>query len=344
VVGDARYAGERWRAFPIPEAQARSRAWRYATALGFRHPETGSMQFRSPLPQDLERCWRPARRRESGPDGGGGGRLARAVVPVRAGYGPVLVLSPARSARTLARGRRGVPRQRWTLHSPTTSASCSSRSDDRLAAVAGTLARSGISWRGRGVLHTAGALGPGPLAMLARRGALTGVLHPLQVLGGDAIAARARLRGTLFRIEGTPRARRLAARLARDLGGIPVAVPGRVLYHAAASLASNDVVALLGLAATALERAGLTPARARLGALRLAEGALLRSGGRDRRGADGPVAREMRARSRAARRSPFQARPPAAPAPPGGGGRRLGLDGQAPRPPAPSPPVARSPA
>ena len=226
----------------------------------------------------------------------GAGRLARAVVPslVRAGYGPVLVLSPGgRSARALARGRRGVTAAALDAPLPDdVRLVLLAVPDDRLAAVAGALARSGISWRGRGVLHTAGALGPGPLAALSRRGALTGVLHPLQVLGGDAIAARARLRGTLFRIEGTPRARRLGARLARDLGGIPVAVPGRVLYHAAASLASNDVVALLGLAATALERAGLTPARARLGALRLAEGALLqvRAGGIGA-ALTGPVAR-----------------------------------------------------
>ena len=59
VVGDARYAGERWRGVPDPGKRKVLRAFArlalHATALSFRHPETGErMQFRSPLPEDLE--------------------------------------------------------------------------------------------------------------------------------------------------------------------------------------------------------------------------------------------------------------------------------------------------
>jgi predicted short-subunit dehydrogenase-like oxidoreductase (DUF2520 family) len=145
--------------------------------------------------------------------------------------------------------------------------------DDRIAGAARALAASGVSWRGRVVLHTAGALDGTSLAPLSRRGASVGVLHPLHVFGTSGAAAP---KGTLCRVEGRP-----AARLARDLGWVPVAVRRRALYHAAASLASNDVVALLDLAAAALVRAGVPRGRAHAGVLALAEGALAqaRAGG-----------------------------------------------------------------
>jgi predicted short-subunit dehydrogenase-like oxidoreductase (DUF2520 family) len=140
--------------------------------------------------------------------------------------------------------------------------------DDRIAGVARALAASGMSWRGKVVLHTAGALDVSPLAPLARRGASVGVLHPLHVFGASGRPAP---KGTLCRAFG-----RRAARLARDLGWVPIAVPRPALYHAAASMASNDVVALLDLAAAALVRAGVPRPRAHAGVLALAEEALAR--------------------------------------------------------------------
>ncbi|HEX5044886.1 MAG TPA: DUF2520 domain-containing protein [Candidatus Polarisedimenticolaceae bacterium] len=207
----------------------------------------------------------------------GAGRLARALVPAlrAAGHGPVRVLSPGgRSARALARGRRGITAASMKVPLPDgVRLVLVAVPDDRIAAVARGLAASGVSWRGRVVLHTAGALGVAPLAPLARRGASVGVLHPLHVFGTSGTPAP---KGTLCRIEGRP-----AARLARDLGWVPLAVPQPALYHAAASLASNDVVALLDLAAAALVRSGVPPPRALDGVLALAEGALaqVRAGG-----------------------------------------------------------------
>ena len=207
----------------------------------------------------------------------GAGRLARALLPAlsAAGYGPVRVLSPGgRSARALARGRRGVTAASSTAPLPD-AVRCVLLAvpDDRILGVARALAASGVSWRGRVVLHTAGALGVSPLAPLARRGASTGVLHPLHVFGTSGAAAP---RGILCRVQGRP-----AARLARALGWVPVAAAKPALYHAGASLASNDVVALLDLATSALVRAGVSRARALAGVLALAEGALaqIRRGG-----------------------------------------------------------------
>jgi 23S rRNA pseudouridine1911/1915/1917 synthase len=58
VVGDTRYAGERWRGVPDPikrkALRELPRLALHAAALGFRHPDRGEpMQFRSPLPEDL---------------------------------------------------------------------------------------------------------------------------------------------------------------------------------------------------------------------------------------------------------------------------------------------------
>lgn len=212
----------------------------------------------------------------------GAGRLARALVPslVAAGYGPITVLSPGgRGARILARGRRGVAAAPLTAPlSADVRLVLLAVPDDRIAEVARVLASSGVPWKGRVVLHTAGALGLAPLAPLTRRSASVGVLHPLRVFG----TAPAPVRGeTLCRVEGGAGARRVAACLARDLGWVPLTVRRSALYHAGASLASNDVVALLDLAVSALMRAGVPELRARAGVLALAESALAqaRAGG-----------------------------------------------------------------
>ena len=212
----------------------------------------------------------------------GAGRLARALAPhlVKAGYGPLHVLSPGgRSARALVRGRRGMAAASLTAPLPEdVRLVLLAVPDDRIAEAAGALAASTRSWRNRVALHTAGALPAAPLAPLRRRGASVGVLHPLRVFG---TADRARSAGTLCRVEGDPRARRLATRLARDLGWVPLSVADPALYHAAASLAANDVVALLDVAVAAMVRAGVPRTRAVAGVLSLAEGALAqaRAGG-----------------------------------------------------------------
>jgi len=151
--------------------------------------------------------------------------------------------------------------------------------DSAIAGVAAALARAGdrIPWRRRVVLHAAGALGPEPLAVLAAAGASTGVLHPLQVLDGRPDPAG--LRGCAARIEGGARATRVAARLARDCGMEPLRLAGhaaaaeRLAYHAAASLAANDVVALLSWAIRLFGEAGVPPRRARRALAALCRGA-----------------------------------------------------------------------
>ena len=94
------------------------------------------------------------------------------------------------------------------------------------------------------VVHLAGALGVDALAPLAARrpDVELGALHPLQTLtgfdDGDALV------GAWAAVDGSPAVHALA----RTLGLRPGAVPdaARPAYHAAAVVASNHLVALLG--------------------------------------------------------------------------------------------------
>ncbi len=89
------------------------------------------------------------------------------------------------------------------------------------------------------VVHLAGSLGLDVLAAHPRRASV----HPLVALPNAAIGAT-RLRGAWFATAGDDAAGEIVA----ALGGrsVVVADADRVAYHAAAAMASNHVVALLG--------------------------------------------------------------------------------------------------
>lgn len=86
------------------------------------------------------------------------------------------------------------------------------------------------------VAHLAGSLGLDALEPHGRRASL----HPIVSMAGPATP----LAGAWFAVAGDP----MAARLVADLGGRPVVVAdaARVLHHAAATIAANHLVALLG--------------------------------------------------------------------------------------------------
>ncbi len=129
--------------------------------------------------------------------------------------------------------------------------------DSEITRVAATIAASGASLGGRGLVHCSGAHPASVLAAARHAAGAVGGVHPLQSLtGGDAAGA---LRGSYFAIEADERLRPVLERLVGDLGGIPFAVPagGRVLYHAAAVLAGNAPLALVARAAALLESAGV---------------------------------------------------------------------------------------
>jgi len=126
----------------------------------------------------------------------------------------------------------------------------------------------GKAWRGKIVLHTSGALGSDVLRPLVLRGAAVGSLHPLQTFSGRTAPS---LAGCTCAIEGSPAALRMARRICRQLGGIPVVLPPRrkAAYHAAAALAAGHVLAVIEAAVRILAKAGFPRRRAVLALLPL---------------------------------------------------------------------------
>jgi predicted short-subunit dehydrogenase-like oxidoreductase (DUF2520 family) len=135
--------------------------------------------------------------------------------------------------------------------------------DGALAKVAAELALIGANnsrekiCRGKVVLHTSGALDRGVLAPLARCGAATGSLHPMQTFSGRALP---NLAGVIFTVEGDSRARRAAQQIARQLGGVPVTIKGasKPAYHAAGALVAGHALGLVEAATRILIGIGFT--------------------------------------------------------------------------------------
>ncbi|HMJ77080.1 MAG TPA: DUF2520 domain-containing protein [Iamia sp.] len=90
------------------------------------------------------------------------------------------------------------------------------------------------------VAHLAGSLGLDVLDPHPRRASV----HPLVSLPDPEVGARRLGAGAWFAVAGDP----IAARVVADLGGRAVVVPDeqRAAYHAAACIAANHLVALLG--------------------------------------------------------------------------------------------------
>ena len=108
---------------------------------------------------------------------------------------------------------------------------------------------------GQILLHTSGAATAEILAPAREFGVSVGSMHPLQSFA-DCETARETLAGSAFAVDGDPAAAAAASRLVSDLGGGVLNVPPaeRALYHAAACMASNYLVALLHVSEQLLSR------------------------------------------------------------------------------------------
>ncbi|MFA5843337.1 MAG: DUF2520 domain-containing protein [Coriobacteriia bacterium] len=129
--------------------------------------------------------------------------------------------------------------------------------DDAIASLVADVAARG-GWRaGQVVVHTSGALGLDVLAPAAGAGALVASIHPLQSFASASDAVR-ELPGSVFGVTAGPGAGETAEALVSALGGTAVNVPeeAKALYHAAAAVASNGLVAVEDVAVRMLERAG----------------------------------------------------------------------------------------
>jgi predicted short-subunit dehydrogenase-like oxidoreductase (DUF2520 family) len=131
--------------------------------------------------------------------------------------------------------------------------------DRALPEVSWDLARMADAPPGCAALHLSGALSADVLAPLHQAGYSIGSLHPLIAVADPWLAAD-RVLGASFAISGEPAALAMARRIALALGGTPLVIPPqlRPVYHAAAVVASNYLVAITGLAMRLMEEAGVS--------------------------------------------------------------------------------------
>ncbi len=195
----------------------------------------------------------------------GCGRLATALAPrlAQAGY-PIEALA-SRDGRSAGRLRRRLGAGDVVSPEDTPSRAdvlLFAVPDEQIEALSTRIAAAHDSLRGKVALHFAGALGPDALAPLKRKGSSTAVLHPLQAFG-DPADTDAILADCPARIEGEGAGLSVARQLLRRLGMKRLDLPARMtprqrrLYHAAASVAANDLLGLIKRAAGLLESLGL---------------------------------------------------------------------------------------
>ncbi len=131
--------------------------------------------------------------------------------------------------------------------------------DDAIEGLCNELAGANAFGEGAVVAHCSGVLDSGVLAS-ARRccRCAVGSMHPLQTFP-SAEAAVAKLPAAMFFCEGDERAVAALRRLVEAVGGTFVQIDAahKALYHAAATMACNDLAALLDAAATLCEDAGI---------------------------------------------------------------------------------------
>jgi len=119
--------------------------------------------------------------------------------------------------------------------------------DDAISEVAETLAAVSHPWARTVVGHTSGARTAEALAPLARKGAATFSFHPLQTFTPDTPPDA--FDDIVVGIEGGADAVSAGQALAHGLGARPLTLSTRdkALYHCAAALASNGLVALMAV-------------------------------------------------------------------------------------------------
>ena len=177
---------------------------------------------------------------------GGGARKAGALVNgqfARSNLGPTLTLASKQLGKL-----------------PPTDVVIIATPDDQIENVAGNLAQiQQPQGKTRTVLHTSGALSSTILAPLAEKGWRIGSIHPL-VSVSDPVSGAKALRRAFWCIEGDKDAIRLARTMVDDLAGqsFSIRAKQKPLYHAAAVMASGNLVALFDVALEMLGHCGLT--------------------------------------------------------------------------------------
>ncbi len=116
----------------------------------------------------------------------------------------------------------------------------------------------GNACRGIVFYHMSGLYTSDLLGSVSKCGAEVGSLHPLQSIM-DADRAQTAIGEAYFIFEGSPKAQEVASDLARSLSSklITISKQDKVVYHTAAAIASNELVAIASQASELMETVGL---------------------------------------------------------------------------------------
>ena len=134
--------------------------------------------------------------------------------------------------------------------------------DDALPEVAGTLAEAGMD--AGMIIHTSGVWGPEVLSRLMEQGVSCASMHPLQTVANPKQGVE-KLPGSTFAVAGKGKAALWAKKLVKLLDGQVLTIKplAKPLYHAAAVVASNYVVALIDAALLMMAKAGVSERQGR---------------------------------------------------------------------------------
>lgn len=208
----------------------------------------------------------------------GPGRLGQMLTRAMIAAGMPIVAIAARSnaSKRLLRGLR-VP----VFDTPADAAARAqvvliTTRDDDVAGVVRSLVPNPAAVRGRVFLHCSGILTSSVLEPLHRQGAVVGSIHPLQTFAEPPPPVSI-FKDTTFYFEGDEQAKAPARRIVRGIGARfrVLRAADKVPYHAAASIASNLLVASYDAAVELLQSCGFARREARLMLMPLASATLM---------------------------------------------------------------------
>ncbi|MCW7753129.1 DUF2520 domain-containing protein [Desulfobotulus sp. H1] len=136
--------------------------------------------------------------------------------------------------------------------------------DDSIAHACSELACKGVFRPGQIIFHLSGSQSSDLLTPAAKQGAFIGSFHPLQSFAKTLNQTDNPFQSILITVEGMPEAVATGLTMAERLGarGITIAAETKVLYHAAAVVASNYLVTLMDTAFELLDASGIDSSRA----------------------------------------------------------------------------------
>lgn len=146
--------------------------------------------------------------------------------------------------------------------------------DDLIGSVCAEIV-GGSSVKGKKVFHLSGAGGLDLLEPAARAGASVASIHPLQSFSSIDSAIQ-NIPGSYFGVTAAAGVKKISADIVRDLQGIPINITPaqKPLYHAAACIASNYLVALMSVVESIYSSIGFSDKDARKAYLPLVYGSL----------------------------------------------------------------------